>query len=136
VKPPEITNFCLVDFNPSDIDHFNDCLGVGWFIIISYLEVYMDQRIMTLHPETGKKGVNIRRDKYDVIRSSILDNMQTYGTMTFRDLMDAVQTSLSGSFEGSISWYVTTVKLDLEARGLIERIPGQSPQKIRLTMQQ
>jgi hypothetical protein len=40
---------------------------------------------------------------------------------------------LMGKLEGSISWYATMVKLDLEARGEIERIPGSSPQRIRLT---
>ena len=34
--------------------------------------------------------------------------------------------------EGSISWYVTTVKLDLEARGLIERVPRSRPQRLRM----
>lgn len=33
--------------------------------------------------------------------------------------------------EGSASWYTTVVKLDLDARGLIERIPGQVPQRLR-----
>ncbi len=40
---------------------------------------------------------------------------------------------LPGDFEGSVGWYATTVKLDLEARGLIERMPGESPQVLRLT---
>jgi len=35
-------------------------------------------------------------------------------------------------FEGSVSWYFTTVKLDLEARGILERVPGERPQRIRL----
>ena len=29
-------------------------------------------------------------------------------------------------------WYLTTVKLDLEARNIIERIPNKSPQQLRL----
>jgi hypothetical protein len=33
---------------------------------------------------------------------------------------------------GSVSWYTTTVKLDLEVKGEIERIPGSSPQRLRL----
>jgi hypothetical protein len=37
-----------------------------------------------------------------------------------------------GTSEGSISWYVTTVKLDLEARGLIARVPGSHPQRLRM----
>ena len=35
-------------------------------------------------------------------------------------------------FDGSISWYVTTIKLDLEARGIIERIPKKRPQTLKL----
>ncbi len=30
----------------------------------------------------------------------------------------------------SVNWYTTTVKLDLEARGLIRRVPGVSPQRL------
>ena len=33
--------------------------------------------------------------------------------------------------KGSASWYTTVVKLDLEARKLIERIPGETPQRVR-----
>jgi hypothetical protein len=31
----------------------------------------------------------------------------------------------------SVGWYVTTVKLDLEARKRIERVPGSNPQLLR-----
>ena len=48
------------------------------------------------------------------------------------DLVEDVGRKLDGSFDGSINWYVTTVKLDLEARGVVERIPGKSPQRLRL----
>jgi hypothetical protein len=43
-------------------------------------------------------------------------------------LNKAVSQTLEGKFEGSIGWYYTTVKLDLEARGVIrcERKSGQS----------
>lgn len=39
---------------------------------------------------------------------------------------------LKGSFDGSVAWYVEVVKLDLEARKMIERVPGTRPQQIRL----
>jgi len=32
---------------------------------------------------------------------------------------------------GSTGWYTTTVKLDLEAKGEIERVPGSTPQRLR-----
>ena len=51
----------------------------------------------------------------------------------FNDLLKEVNQELEASFEGSVSWYVTIVKLDLEARGELERIPGSSPQNLQLT---
>ena len=36
-------------------------------------------------------------------------------------------------WDGSVSWYFTTVKLDLEARNILMRVPGTRPQQIRST---
>lgn len=91
----------------------------------------MTDRIMTLHPQ-GKSGVNIDRGKYDAMRQAILDAVQDHGEITFKELTEDVRLRLGRKFGGSINWYVTTVKLDLEARGVIERIPGSSPQRLRL----
>jgi hypothetical protein len=91
----------------------------------------MSERIVTLHPE-GKQGVNIDRDKYELIRQAILAAIAERGAIPFADLPSAVASHLPESFEGSIGWYTTTVKLDLEARGFIKRIPGQSPQMLEL----
>ena len=92
----------------------------------------MEEKIMTLHPE-GKAGVNIDKGKYDTMREAIVSNLQAQGMMTFKELNDAVGAQLNGRFDGSIGWYYTTVKLDLEARGVLERVPKTSPQQIRLT---
>lgn len=89
----------------------------------------MAERILTLHP-SGKAGVNIDKEKYDAVRAAILDSLRQSGTITFSDLTDAVREKLADSFAGSISWYVTTVKLDLEARGEIARVPKSSPQRL------
>ncbi len=94
----------------------------------------MEPRIQTLHPQ-GKAGVNISRAKYDVIRAAILRSIGARGVVLFNQLGADVRQALAGQFEGSISWYVTTVKLDLEARGVIERVPGSSPQQLRLPSQ-
>ena len=91
----------------------------------------MDDRIMTLHPQ-GKQGVRIDRAKYDVIRDAILAVLREGGDVRFGGLADTVRDRLASAFDGSVSWYVTTVKLDLEARGEIERVPGSRPQRLRL----
>ena len=89
------------------------------------------ERIMTQHPE-GKQGVNISRAKYDAMRGSILEALSEREPQTFRALQAAVEERLAENFEGSVGWYFTTVKLDLEAREVIERVPGSSPQELRL----
>ena len=92
----------------------------------------MQERIMTLHPQ-GKAGVNITRKRYNMVRGAILSSLREHGEMTFKELTEDVKRRLEGRFDGSASWYVTTIKLDLEARGTIERIPRASPQRLRLT---
>ena len=89
----------------------------------------MADKIRTLHP-AGKAGVNIDKRKYDTIRNTILDLLQENDAMTFTGLTEEVRGRLEGTFAGSISWYVTTVKLDLEARGEIARVPKSSPQRL------
>jgi hypothetical protein len=91
----------------------------------------MEEKVLTLHPQ-GKSGVNISKAKYDTISRAIQDSLRTRRSMTFKEVTEEVGRMLEGSFDGSISWYVTTVKLDLEARGIIERIPNSTPQRLRL----
>ena len=91
----------------------------------------MSERVMTLHP-AGKQGVSIGREKYELIRQAILASLAQRGEVLFAELSGAVAAHQAGRFDGSIGWYTTTVKLDLEARGLIERVPGRSPQVLRL----
>jgi hypothetical protein len=93
----------------------------------------MGDKIMTVHPQ-GKQGVNIDRDKYDTVRAAILDILAQRGEMTFRELDAAVDERLAGKFDGAVGWYFTTVKLDMEARGEIERLPGSQPQLLRRIM--
>ena len=91
----------------------------------------MGERIRTLHPD-GKQGVNIDKAKYDAVAAAILASIQAAGVLPFGDLAAAVTSRLPAEFDGSIGWYTTTVKLDLEARGRIERVPGVTPQQLRL----
>ena len=52
--------------------------------------------------------------------------------ISFDELTDLAVKELSESFDGKVVWYMVTVKLDLEARKLIERVPKTSPHKLRL----
>ena len=88
-------------------------------------------KIMTMHPQ-GKKGVNISKEKYDQIKTTLLQILTDEGPITYKLLNDLIIEKLRGKFDGKIPWYVVTVKLDLEARGIIERIPKTSPHQIRL----
>lgn len=90
-----------------------------------------EEKIMTLHPK-GKQGVNMDRAKYNTMRDAIIRAIAAGEGITFADLNTAVSAQLEGQFEGSVGWYLTTVKLDLEARNIIERIPNKSPQQLRL----
>ncbi|MEM7657599.1 MAG: hypothetical protein AAF399_15810 [Bacteroidota bacterium] len=90
-----------------------------------------EDRILTLHPQ-GKTGVNILRRRYEVIRTYILDSLKTQQPMTFQALGDQAVADLSETFDGKVLWYITSVKLDLEARGEIERVPKTSPHQLRL----
>jgi hypothetical protein len=91
----------------------------------------MKDMIRTLHPEK-KQGVNISREKYDIIRKAIFSVLKANKEITFTKLSNAVEKQLDNKFEGSVTWYVTTVKLDLEARGEVKRVPKSRPQLVKL----
>lgn len=90
-----------------------------------------DEKIMTLHPQ-GKTGVNILKRRYNTIKEFILKTIGEHGELTYQDLDTMAVKSLKTNFDGKVGWYVVTVKLDLEARRLIERVPNTSPHKLRL----
>ena len=92
----------------------------------------MEETILTRHPESGKQGKRISRAKYDLVRASIIAVLRARGSLTFTELSQAVNARLRGKFEGSISWYVAMVKLDLEARRIVRRVPKADPPKLEL----
>ena len=91
----------------------------------------MKDMIRTLHPQK-KQGVNISKEKYEIIRKAILNTLHSQKEITFMKLSRAVEKDVNGNFEGSVVWYVTAVKLDLEARGQVKRVPNSRPQVVRL----
>ncbi len=90
-----------------------------------------EEKIMTLHPQ-GKAGVNILKRRYDFIKEFIISTLEKHGKISFDELTDLAVDELTEKFDGKVLWYLVTVKLDLEARKEIERIPKTSPHELRL----
>jgi len=90
-----------------------------------------EEKIVTLHP-SGKAGVNILLRRYNVIKDFILKTLENEREISFEDLTDKAVEKLADTFDGKVIWYMVTVKLDLEARQIIERIPKTSPHQLRL----
>ena len=88
-----------------------------------------EEKILTKHP-LGKSGKNIDKQKYVTLKKAILSALRGK-ELTHTELSDRLNKSLKGKFSGDISWYGETVKLDLEARKMIERTSSKPP-KYRL----
>lgn len=93
----------------------------------------MSDKVITLHPDRSKKGVNIDREKYELMKAAIVEALHSNRQLTLKELEKAVSNQLKGSFEGSIMWYLMSVKLDLEARRMVQRVPFTQPARLRLT---
>lgn len=89
------------------------------------------EKILTLHP-LGKSGKNIDKQKYNQIKYLIIKYLKTK-QLTFTQLLNQISKELKGKFSGSIPWYLETVKLDLEARKIVQRIKNTKPQLYKLT---
>lgn len=73
--------------------------------------------------------------QYDLLRSAILEVVPDNDEgIEFRRLAGLVRDVIAAdelARLGSLSWYTTTVKLDLEVKGEIKWIPGSRPQRLR-----
>jgi hypothetical protein len=87
-----------------------------------------DEKILTKHP-LGKKGQNISRKKYEIIKKTIISILK-HEELTHTKLLLKLDKNLRHVFQGNIGWYGETVKLDLEARKIIERTSSK-PQEYR-----
>ena len=100
-----------------------------------------EARVVCHTPTPGKKPTRIHKWKYDLLRGLILEILAqemlagSADGVEFRSLpslIDARLTTEQKAGLGSVSWHTTTVKLDMEVRGDIERVPRSSPQRLRL----
>lgn len=87
-------------------------------------------RVLALHPDRSG-GVRLRRDRYDAVRAGILAALASGDSLTVGALTEAVIGQVDPGL-CTTSWYVRTVKLDLEARGILERLTHLRPHRVRL----
>ncbi len=85
-------------------------------------------------PSPGKAPVTIDAWKFEVVRRAVLSALADHPMgVPFADLAPMVAKLLTSdelARLGSVSWYVTTVKLELEVRGEIARTARRSPQTL------
>jgi len=95
-----------------------------------------ESKVLCETPTPGKKGTRIDTWKYEAVRKALRKVIPRKAPgVLFEDLPELVEQALPAEDKaklGSILWYTTTVKLHLEVIGEIERIPGTSPQRIKL----
>lgn len=101
-------------------------------VILKYKE--MEQKIQLKHPQ-GKKAVSISKDKYELLKKETVKYLTKNSDGTFSDISKVIAHVFREKkikFDGSLNWYLEWVKLDLEARQIIKRVPKTSPQKYLL----
>lgn len=91
-----------------------------------------EEIIQTLHPQADKTNKKISLTKYNFIRENILAILKDK-ELTHTELMEELYVKVKDNFNGGIQWYGETVKLDLEARKLIERTKIK-PEKYKLNI--
>jgi len=94
----------------------------------------VEDKVSCRTPTPGKQAINIPRWKFDLLRKHLLALIPSaLPGIRARQIPALIKTRLSAKELdrlGSVAWHVTTVKLELQVRGEIERIEGVSPQRL------
>jgi hypothetical protein len=94
------------------------------------------EKMLCRTPTPGKAPTRIDAHKFAIVRRAILEALPKSGAgVRFADLPALVESRLPcpTAAIGSLMWYVTTVKLELEVRGEVTRTKG-SPQRLLRTV--
>ena len=80
------------------------------------------EKVQLLHPE-GKNAPAISKEIYTLFENAILETLKSNPGITYTDIAKGVHHYFSDSginFKGSVEWYAVTVKMHLDATGIIE----------------
>ncbi len=102
----------------------------NYFVSLIKANTMKGETIQTLHPDPNKINKKISLEKYELIKKEILAILSE-GQPTHTELMETLYQNVKDTFDGGVQWYGETVKLDLEARGMIDRTKTK-PERYRL----
>ncbi len=95
-----------------------------------------EEKVLCRTPTPGKKPTSIDGVRFELYRRAILKVLRANGApMYFRELFAELEDYFAEhaiDTHGSVAWNATTVKLELEVRGEIERVPKVTPQQLRI----
>lgn len=92
------------------------------------------EMIEGLHPDPTKQGTRMTKANYEAYRTALLEVIPANEEgVYYSDLTKLVEPFVPAEIYANTSpgWWVTSVKLDLEARKIIERVEGKGKQRIR-----
>jgi hypothetical protein len=94
-----------------------------------------EELIICRTPTPGKKPTRIKKWKFNLVHDLVLEIVKNSKEgVLFKDLSFLVEKSMDPNTLqklGSVPWYTTTVKLEMEVQGEIKRIPGSNPQRLQ-----
>lgn len=94
----------------------------------------MSAYVTTIHPIEGQAGHKVHKAKYRQVKAAIIEELSRTKEVCFVKLIEMCRITLtdSNNFDGSVSWHVSAVKLDLEARKKIVCVRSGDGQHISL----
>ena len=91
-------------------------------------------KIIVTHPRTGIER-KFESVIYDPVKAAILQSLEGTKGKTFTrltaDVVKIIRKKLPG-FKGSIPWYTISIRLDLEAKGVVETFTEKGKKLNRL----
>lgn len=89
---------------------------------------------MNVHAE--RSSMLMDQERFEVVRGAILRVLPRHDSsgMTWAELAETIAPTLPDRLFrhiGTVRWYTRAVQIDLEARGVIERVPESRPLRLR-----
>jgi hypothetical protein len=91
------------------------------------------ERVQCLHPDPAKTAPSVDKHLYEITRAAILDAVPVRGEGLLAASLRAEVEKRTPPVtwqHASVGWYTLVVKLDLEARGLLQRAATEGPQRL------